>query len=164
MKLVGKEDLVMKKLIIGGLAGLFVIVLVAVAAMAGPGWRCNENGSCGGCGAGGIYDPAKIEVITGQVVSVEKIKSRRGPSVGVVLTVDTGSETRTVHLGPLWYLEQQKVQIASGDMVEIEGADTARRRGTVFLAAEIKKGNEVLILRDENGVPAWAGPRCKQSV
>jgi hypothetical protein len=152
----------MKKLMIGGLAGLFIIVVVAAAATAGPGWRCNKNGPCGDCGKGGIYDPAKIEVITGQVVSVERIESRRGPRVGVVLTVNTGSETRSVHLGPLWYLEQQTVQIAAGDQVEIAGADTARRRGTVFLAAEVKKGSEVLTLRDENGVPAWAGPRCKQ--
>lgn len=152
----------MKKLIIGSLAGLFVIAFVAVAAMAGPGWRCNESKACGGCGAGGMYDPAKAEVMTGQVVSVERIESKRGPGKGVVLTVNAGSETRAVHLGPSWYLDQQNVQIAAGDQVEIEGVNTARRRGTVFLAAEVKKGSEVLILRDENGVPAWAGTRCKQ--
>lgn len=160
MKTEQKEGLIMKKLIVGGLAGLFIIVLVAVTATAGPGWRCNKNGPCGGCGAG-AYDPAQAEVLTGQVVAVEQIESRRGPRVGVVLTVNTGSETRTVHLGPLWYLEQQNVQIASGDNVEIKGAKAERRRGTVFLAAEVTKGSEVLMLRDENGIPAWAGPRCR---
>lgn len=154
----------MKKLMIGGLAGLFVIALVAVTAMAGPGWRCNESKACGGCGAGGMYDPAKAEVMTGQVVSVQRIESMRGPGKGIVLTVNVGSETRAVHLGPSWYLERQNVQIAEGDQVEIKGADTVRPRGTVFLAAEVKKGSEVLILRDEKGVPAWAGPRCKQGV
>lgn len=31
----------------------------------------------------------------------------------------------------------------------------------LFIAAEVKKGDEVLKLRDENGMPYWAGWRKK---
>jgi len=167
MKWKSKEDLIMKQVLSGVSAVLFVFVLTAMAAMAEPGCRCKGNESCGGCGAGGMYDPAKTEVLTGQVVSMEQSESRRGPGKGVILKVSVGSETLSVHLGPQWYLDQQTVKIALGDTVEIKGSKTVRGEESVFIAAEAKKGSEVLKLRDENGAPAWTGPRggeCKHGV
>jgi hypothetical protein len=106
-----------------------------------------------------MYDPAEVEVVAGQVVSLEQIEGRRGPGTGVVLKVNTGKETLSVHIGPQWFLDKQEMKLAAGDTVEIKGAKATRRGGSFFIAAEVKKGDAVLTLRDENGVPVWAGSR-----
>jgi hypothetical protein len=111
-----------------------------------------------GSGAGRMYDPAKVEVVAGQVVSLEQITGR-GPGAAVVLKVNTGNETLSVHLGPQWFIDKQDMKLAAGDTVEIKGAKATRAGADIFIAAEVKKGSSVLKLRDENGVPAWAGWR-----
>jgi hypothetical protein len=110
-----------------------------------------------------MYDPAKAETISGQVVSLEQIAGRRGMGTGVVLKVSSGRDTFAVHLGPKWFLEEQKVKFAAGDAVEIKGVRTVRQGKDVFLAAEVKKGSDILKLRDEQGIPLWAGWRRAES-
>ena len=163
----------MKKVWAGSLGLAAAAVIVAGIVFAEPGQGPGAGGSgpgyCNGCGMGAgrgmgggsgrMYDPAKAETISGQVVSLEQIAARRGMGTGVVLKVSSGSDTFAVHLGPKWFLEEQKVKFAAGDTLEIKGVRTVRRGQDVFLAAEVKKGSDVLKLRDEQGVPLWAGWR-----
>jgi hypothetical protein len=156
----------MKKYIV--LALVVLVVCIAVAAIACPGGGCKGDGSCaqGGC-FDRTYDPAKVETVTGQVVSLEPVSCKRGDCQGTGLTLKTGTASLVVHLGPQWYLDQQTVKLSAGDTVEIKGSKTARGEESVFIAAEVKKGSEVLKLRDESGAPAWAGPGrggCKHGV
>jgi hypothetical protein len=147
-----------------GIIGM-VLALAAVAgiAAAGPG-RQNCGERCGNCdkqgGAGGygrMYDATKAETVTGDVVSVDQV-SRRGQGIGITLKTVTG--TVTVHLGPQWYFEREGgLKIKAGDVVEVKGVKSVRRGDEVFIAAEVKKGGDVLKLRDEKGVPLWAGER-----
>ncbi|MGE5174600.1 MAG: DNA-binding protein [Betaproteobacteria bacterium] len=156
----------MKKFLAGGLglAALAVIVAGAVFAepgqgpQAGPGY-CNGCGMGTGRGAGRMYDPARVVTVLGQVVSVEHIAAPRGRGTGVVLKVNTGSETLSVHLGPQWFIDKQEMKFSAGDTVEVKGAKAERVGGDVFLAAEVKKGSDVLKLRDDRGIPVWAGWR-----
>jgi hypothetical protein len=106
-----------------------------------------------------MYDPAKAETVTGQVVSLEQAASPRGKGMGVGFKLNTGSETFLVHLGPQWFIDEQGVKISAGDTIEIKGVKAERWGEKIFVAGEVKKGAEVLKLRDENGVPAWAGWR-----
>lgn len=154
----------MKKFLGVGLVLALVVGAGLAVAGPGPGWKdCGERcGKCGqdGRGAGpGRYDAAKAETVTGDVVSVEQV-SRRGQGIG--LTLKTGSGTVTVHLGPQWYFEREGgVKIKAGDTVEVKGVRSFRRGDEVFIAAEVKKGSDILKLRDEQGVPVWAdGKRC----
>ncbi len=162
----------MKKVLLGSL-GLAALVVLVVAGMvfaaqdqgpaAGPG-NCNGCGMGMGRGMGGrMYDPAKAETLSGQVVSVEEFASPRGRGAGVVLKVTSGSETLAVHLGPKWFLDNQAMKFAAGDSVEIKGMKTFRRGQDIFIAGEVKKGGEILKLRDEQGIPLWAGWRRGES-
>jgi hypothetical protein len=143
-----------------------VLVMIAGFVLAGPGMGPGP-GNCNGCrmgpGMGGghnrMYDPAKVETMTGQVVSLEQAASPRGMGMGVGFTLNTGSETLVVHLGPQWFIDEQGVKIAAGDTVEIKGVKVERMGEKIFVAGEVKKGAEVLKLRDENGIPTWAGWR-----
>lgn len=143
------------------LATLFA-ALVAVPALAAP-WQ-QWRGS-GGWGMGGayqrMYDPAKVETVAGEVVGVDEVSMGKGPQKGIHLKLKTEQGTIPVHLGPSWYLERQDTRIMAGDRVEVKGARVSFDGKPAIIAAEVKKGDEVLQLRDAAGVPVWAGWRRK---
>ncbi|MGV8058769.1 MAG: DNA-binding protein [Smithellaceae bacterium] len=144
------------------MVGLMIVttfILTASVALAGPG-KWGGRGS-GGWGMGtpyqGIYNPATLETITGEVIGIEQTVPMRKMNKGIALVVKTGKETVTVHLGPTWYLERLDATIVKGDQVEIKGARTTLAGQPIILAAEVKKGDNILVLRDAAGVPVWAG-------
>jgi len=149
----------MKTKRIVGLMIVTVFILTASLAIAGPG-KWGGRGS-GGWGMGtpyqGAYNPATVETITGEVVGIEQTVPMKRMNQGLALAVKTQKETVTVHLGPTWYLERLDEKIVKGDKVEIKGARTTLAGKPIILAAEVKKGDKVLILRDAAGVPVWAG-------
>jgi uncharacterized protein YcfJ len=101
------------------------------------------------------YDPKTVETVEAKVLSVEKTPSKhRG--YGVHLTVQTEKETISVHLGPSWYLEKQTPHIEANDTITVTGSRVTVDGQPAIIAAQVKKGNEVLKLRDDNGVPAWS--------
>jgi len=65
-------------------------------------------------------------------------------------------------LGPAWYIEQLDTIIEPGDRLEVKGSRVTYHGKPAIIAAEIKKGDAVLLLRDESGFPAWAGWRRRQ--
>jgi len=117
----------------------------------------------GGWGVGSsynrMYDSKTVVTVHGTVVSVDTITPAKGMSSGIHLTLKTETETVSVHLGPVWYIENQDVKIEPKDMVEIMGSRITFDGKPAILAATLKKGDETLRLRDENGIPAWSGWR-----
>ena len=104
-----------------------------------------------------MYDPKTVETVSGEVVQVKTIPHRRGTGSGVHLILKTAKEEIPVHLGPSFYLDKQDVKIAQNDKIEVKGSRVTTKGGKpVLLAAEVKKGDSLLKLRDENGVPAWS--------
>ncbi len=106
-----------------------------------------------------MYNPQTVETVSGEVVSMEKFTPGQKMSYGVHFTLKTDKETVAVHLGPSWYIEKQAVTIAPGDKMEVTGSRVTYQGQPAIIAAEVKKGGQVLKLRDANGVPAWAGQR-----
>ena len=98
------------------------------------------------------YDPKTVETIEGKVLSVDKMQQR---GRGVHLMLQTDKETVAVHLGPSWYIEKQTPKIEPNDTVTVTGSRVTIEGKSAIIAAQIKKGNDVLKLRDENGIPAW---------
>jgi hypothetical protein len=151
----------MKKLGMVALVGLLGLIL-ANGVWAQPGMG-QGPGQGRGWGAGDpysrLYNPKTVETLSGEVVSVEKFTPGRRMSYGVHFTLKTGKETIGVHLGPSWYVEKQPVTIAQGDKVEVTGSRITYQGKPAIVAQEVKKGGQVLKLRDANGVPAWAGQR-----
>jgi hypothetical protein len=75
---------------------------------------------------------------------------------GVSLTLKTSKETIMVYLGPGWFLEKQDLTFAPQDQVEITGSQTTLQGKPTIIAAQVKKGDKSLKLRDPAGIPAWA--------
>ncbi len=117
----------------------------------------------GGWGPGApyarMYNPQTVETISGEVVSVDKITPMKGMGYGLHAVVKTDKETISVHLGPAWYLENQDVKIEPKDKIEVKGSRITFEGKPALIAAEVKKGDEVLTLRDAQGIPVWSGWR-----
>lgn len=107
-----------------------------------------------------MYDPATETTVTGTVAAVEEVtnpQSRRGMG-GVHLTLKTASESLVVHLGPIAYLQEQKLTVGEGDGLEIVGSRITIDGAPVLLARTVKKGTQTWTLRDATGKPRWSGP------
>ncbi len=139
------------------------LVLAASFAFAQPmkGWK-GWRGS-GGWGMGTqyqrMYNPATVETISGTVELVHRITPMKGMSYGVHLQLKTEKETISVHLGPGWYIERLDTKIEKGDKIEVKGSGVTMMDKPAIIAAEVKKGDNVLVLRDSAGIPAWSGWR-----
>lgn len=106
-----------------------------------------------------MYNPQTMESITGEVVSVEMITPMKIMSYGVHIIVQTDTETISIHLGPGWFIENQDVKIVPRDKLEIKGSRITFEDKPAIIAAEVKKDNEMLTLRDASGFPVWSGWR-----
>ena len=131
-----------------------VLILLASASFAQQGAK--EKG-------GRAYDPKTVETVKGEVIAAEKIPSPGGKGYGVHLTLKTEKETLLVEVGPGWYVEKQPVNIEVKDILEIRGSRVTSQGKPAIIAAEIKKGDQTLKLRDENGIPAWSGGGRRQA-
>jgi hypothetical protein len=73
--------------------------------------------------------------------------------------VETEGEILSVHLGPEWYVDSQDMVLHEHDRVSITGSRIGYRGQPAVIAAEVKKGDEILMLRDRRGCPLWRGWR-----
>ena len=143
-----------------GVAVLAVLTLTVSMAAAGQGggWK-----GSGGWGMGGgyqrMYNPATVETVAGTIESIDRTVPMKGMSRGVHLTLKTEKGLVAVNLGPAWYVERLDNELKMGDSVEVKGSRVTLAGNPAIIAAELKKGDAVLKLRDDNGVPAWAGWR-----
>jgi hypothetical protein len=152
----------MKRIVLAVTIALGAVLFTALTSFAQPRAGMMWRGS-GGWGPGTpynrMYDPKAVETITGEVTSIDRITPNKGMAAGIHMNVKTDKETVSVHLGPSWYLENQDVKIEPKDKVEVKGAKTTFAGKPAIIAAEVRKGDEVLKLRDESGFPVWAGWR-----
>lgn len=137
---------------------LALLVVTESFAQRGMGWK-GSGGWGMGSAYGKMYNPKTIETFSGEVISIDKISPMRGMSQGVHMTVKTGKEKISVHLGPGWFIENQDIKIEPKDKVEVKGSRITFEGKPAIIASEVKKGKEILKLRDENGFPAWSGWR-----
>lgn len=146
-------------LVVVVLSVLFLGLAAESFAQRGPmSWR-----GSGGWGPGTpynrLYDPAKVETVSGTVESISTVVPMKGMNSAVALVLKTDKESIPVHLGPEWYITRLDTKIAKGDTIEVKGSRVSFAGKPAIIAAEIKKGDSLLVLRDGSGIPVWAGWR-----
>ena len=101
------------------------------------------------------YDAKTVETIGGKVLSVERTTpaNRRGYWVDVML--QTEKETIAVQLGPAWYIDKQTPRIEANDTISVTGSRVTMDGKPAVIAADVTRGNELLKLRDDHGIPVW---------
>ena len=146
--------------LVGLMALAFCLVSSDSFAQRGPGMMWRGSGGWGpGTQDNRMYDPKTVETISGEITAVDRITPAKGMSGGVHMTVKTDKETISVHLGPGFYIENQDVKLQAKDKVEVKGSRITFGGKPAIIAAEVKKGDEVLKLRDDAGFPVWSGWR-----
>lgn len=132
------------RLSFGAASALALAVCAATYAQDGPGQGQRPR-----------YD-SETEVTVRGVV--EEIKEVPGPgrSTGTHLFLKTNETHMEIHVGPSWYLKQQKCVIAKGDQVEVTGSKVKLQEKEVLLARELKKSGNTWTLRNAQGVPLWS--------
>ncbi len=145
----------MKKMVFGLM--LLSAIAMTTSAIAGPGMGMGGWGA--GTKYGRLYNTQTVETVSGEVVKVDKIKPMKGMSYGIHLVLKTDKGEFPVHLGPAWYINNQDMEVAAGDKVEVKGSKVEIGGKPTIIAAEVKKGDDTLKLRDDNGYPMWAGWR-----
>jgi hypothetical protein len=154
----------MKRLTVVATAVTVIAILFTANSFAQMGQGYTWRGS-GGWGMGTpyqrMYDPAKVETIKGTVEAVETVAPMKGMHRAVSLMVKTDKETMPVHLGPEWYIERLDTKIQKGEVIEVRGSRISFNGKPIIIAAEIKKdkGEHIIVLRDDAGIPVWAGWR-----
>ena len=124
-----------------------------------------QPGPGGGMGMGGgmgprLYNPQTVTTVTGTVEKLEELSMGGGGGTAMkfrelLLKTDTGN--LMVHLGPSWYLDQQKFAVKAGDTVEVTGSQVTLNNQPAIIAREIKANGQTMKLRDDQGIPAWRG-------
>jgi hypothetical protein len=101
------------------------------------------------------YDAKTVETIQGRVLSIEKttLPKRRGYWVDLML--QTGNGTIAVELGPAWFIDKHTPRIEANDTITVTGSRVTLDGRSTIVAADITRGNELLKLRDNNGVAFW---------
>jgi hypothetical protein len=113
--------------------------------------------SCRGadCAEVRTYSRAAFETVSGEVIDIYEATSKQGYRSGLHLLLKANEETIDVHLGPISYIEGQNFHFEPGDALEIKGDHFTNSSMPTMTAIEVKKNNETLILRDEDGFPMW---------
>ncbi len=124
--------------------------------MMGQGWRGNSPRGKGQYSRM-MYDPSHVETVQGTILEIQPGNRGNQMPHGMYLQIKTNTETLGLHIGPVWYLEQQNFQIQPNDTVEVTGTRIDWGGQPNLIVGEIKKGNQTLQLRDENGYPRWMG-------
>jgi hypothetical protein len=143
--------------------------VLALSGLAATGTPCGPNGHCrcghgpqarlAGAPAGArLYDPDTVTTLRGIAAEVAVVPGRRG-SGGLHVTLEGDAKATEVHVGPTWFVQQQGLELAKGDSVEVTGSLVERDGKPVLIARDVKKGAKTFTLRDERGVPMWAGRR-----
>jgi sporulation protein YlmC with PRC-barrel domain len=109
---------------------------------------------------GRLYDPAKEQIISGQVVSIGTSAPIPGMAPGMQMLVQTDDGKNThVQVGPTWYLERQDLDVKENTRVQITGARAEIEGQPVLMAREVQFDGQILTLRDAQGMPMWSSLR-----
>jgi len=146
------------------LSSIGVVVPSTVLAQHGPG----RHGPGPGLHARPAYDAKSEATFKGVVVEVKTGRSALDRLIQIhtlgqgqtavqekqlLLKTDTG--TLEIELGPTAFLDDKKVEIRKGDTLEVIGSRVTSGEAHLVLAREIRKGNNVWLLRDATGQPLW---------
>jgi peroxiredoxin Q/BCP len=123
-------------------------------AMIEPLVAADEAWSAGGTYAR-LFSTGRQATLTGVVGVVEQFTPLKGMSPAVVLTLQGKSPAPRVVLGPAWYVASQAAKISAGDRIRVTGASVLLDGKPFVLASHLRRGRQVLALRNPSGRFMW---------
>lgn len=102
------------------------------------------------------HDPSMVKTIYGTIdhVGTYRLKGTSVEGMSLRIKTDDG-KMMTVQAGPRPYVDRQNISFRQGDRVTVMGSPGKPSWRNVFVASQIKKGNETVNLRTVGGKPLW---------
>ena len=114
----------------------------------------------------GVYNQNAETIVKGTVEQVKtaylpgggaSAQARREMSGPIYINLKADSGTFAVYVGPSWFLESKGFKLAKGDQIQVTGSKLPDK--DTIIAREVKRGDQVLVLRNAQGTPEWSGAR-----
>lgn len=136
-------------------------------------WRDRISGFFGGGAAGdsdrtfddswlaqgpyqNLVEQGQRATIRGTVKSVDNKSPGGDLGEGSIVTItDQNGQDRIVHLGPSWFVKNQRTILRTGDTVEVQGTEFTFDGRDVIAARTISGPAGTFQFRDEQGRPVW---------
>lgn len=96
--------------------------------------------------------PATLD---GEILGVDKRSPDAHLAQSVVLRVRTESGQVDMLLAPSWVLDEKGLTFAPKERVQVRGKRRVKAGQSVFEVQTLKRGADVVELRDEAGKPLW---------
>ncbi len=125
---------------------LFSIAALSLALSYGSAQKMKDTGP--------KYDVGNEVKLKGVIDDIREVP---GNFEGTLLVVKTDTGTVLVQLAPAAFLKEIDASFAKGDQVEVTGAKAPNATEEEILAREITVGTNTVTLRDDKGIPVWAG-------
>jgi sporulation protein YlmC with PRC-barrel domain len=109
----------------------------------------------------GMFEARNIKTLNGTVTSViEQTGSENDFGVGIRLLLKRDDQQPKdqdllVFVGPTEFVKRQGFNFKQNDVVSLKGAEMDRDGRRVFVPLEVTMGDRTMLLRRENGLPAW---------
>ncbi len=108
------------------------------------------------------YFSGKDVTLEGTVADIGPFTPAQGMTRGSKIILKTGSSLTTVHLGPIWYVQEQDLKLKKGDVIKVRGRQIGEGQNAIVFAAEITRGETKWTLRDTDGIPNWCAMRSTE--
>lgn len=105
---------------------------------------------------GGNYDPATETTLTGTVDTVTSVPAPGRGGGGLHLSLAAPNGPIEVEVGPASFVSSKGVTFTKGDALTVVGSKVTRAGHEAVIAREIRKGDQVLTLRNAKGLPLWS--------
>lgn len=100
-----------------------------------------------------LFDKKSMHTVKGTVTEVT-IDQVHGDLVKATIGMKKGSVLAV--LGPSWYLQQQGIELKSGDKVTVRGSKVVHNGQEIVIATNLKADKHSLDIRSKQGSPMWS--------
>lgn len=105
---------------------------------------------------GSMYDESTVETVSGKITKTEvQPAMSKGWQESVVIILKMENQEIPIHLGPTWFVEHQPIRFHPTETIEVKGSKVKLEGEDVIVAQSVKKDDQTLILREEDGTPKW---------
>lgn len=103
-----------------------------------------------------MFDRKTVQTVQGQILTIEPFSPGNRMCNGLHIKLRTAAKPLVVHLGPQWYIEDQKIALHYGMQVRATGSMIQFQQAPAMIAIEISTEHGILKLRSADGIPYWS--------
>ena len=105
-----------------------------------------------------LFNPETVVTLTGNAMAIANVAPKKDEmDIGIQMMLKVSEKkVYPVHLGPRIWVKKHGAYLHYGDDVIVTGSKIMFKNTEIVIATQVKKGDQILILRDEAGAPVWA--------